>query len=132
MDYPICNFRWRLAGLIATGQKLTESDQVHYLIEQGFKAIVSLVEIPDAIINQIKSSGIDYLFFDLDEWTDSDGFRVQEVPRQDYDLFADFISRHLSQNNPIYVHCSHGNLRSPSMVERLMRRRRREQKANLS
>ncbi len=118
----ILNFTWAHQGLIATGQKPTRPEQIDWLIGQGIRAIVSLEDIPDSIALLIRSCGLDYLFFDLDEWSDSDHFDVSKVPEEKFVEFNDFVLGSLGLNRPIFVHCSGGIRRSPEMVKRFLKK----------
>lgn len=127
-DSIILNFSWAYQELIATGEKLTRTEQVNWLVSQGFKAIVSLEDIPDSIISTIKSLGLNYLFFDLDQWSDSDYFQVSKIPNDKFDEFYKFVNQALQKNQLIFVHCSGGNTRSPAMVRRFLNKNLQEKK----
>jgi len=114
----VLNFQWALDGKMATGGKPSYSYQLEWLKEQGFKAILSLEEIPDTIVEGIKQAGINHLLLEAD--SEEGTFDAQLIPSNDWQLFCEFVGTCLEQHQLLFIHCSAGISRSVQMVRRYL------------
>jgi hypothetical protein len=113
--FPVLNFRWHIPGMLATGGKPSRIEQLHWLCQQGIRAILSLELIPESVIAEIKVRGINHIYIPCFEYED-----VAHDPEA-WNSFSRFIFANIQAGNPVFVHCSAGIRRSVRLVERYLR-----------
>ena len=101
----IPNFLWHLERQLATGAEPKDPNQIQWLATKGIKAMVSLVNVPDTIIEAAKAVGIKHVVLTRAEA----GVTVLE-------LFKDFLDQCRIAKEPVFVHCKNGTVASVMMV----------------
>jgi len=115
----VLNFHWHIKNFLATGGKPSRSEQLNWLKEKGFQAIVSLELFSANIFSDMVAAGINHLWLDLDadSQTDFDPYKIE--PRI-WEKFYAFITNQLDQGHRVFVHCSAGINRSFKLVQRYL------------
>lgn len=117
MSNPVLNFRWHVPCEISTGGKPSRVEQLHWLHEQGIRAIISLETVPDAVLAEIEKLGINHLLMPIQDYDD-----VLYDP-EEWGRFSRFIHANVHSGRPVFVHCSAGIRRSVRLVEQYLRTR---------
>ncbi len=113
----VLKFFWHLPGKLATGGKPSQKEQLDWLLNQGFKAIVSLEPIPDSIVTEIIAAGVNHLLLDTEY---GEEFDISLVSPDIWKKFSEFVSKNLREGSPVFVHCSSGINRSARFVIRYL------------
>lgn len=116
---PLHNFQWHLPMQLATGGKPSDLKQAQWLIDHGFRVIISLEPIPDQCEFLLQSECI-WLELDVDAEGSDDGFDIDSVPAAVWEEFSGLLGTSLDRRKQVYVHCSAGIKRSPEMVRRYL------------